>query len=283
MPNFSPVCVICGMGAEDDHHALVGCTLARALREELRSVWSLPSEEVFMVNGKEWLLHLLSKSSAEMRPKVIFLLWRAWHHRNNVVHGDGKASISASVSFLENYLTSFSAAQLGSQCATCDIGTRWNAPEVGSLKANVDAGWDAHSKDAGLGIIVRDWQGKTVLSEWKFIPNCGSAEEAEILACLEGLKHLINLRQWPAVIESDCLRAVQALTTNSPECSRSWALMLEGRELLRVYNEIGIVKAERSCNSVAHVLAQLGKSGFSGSLSLEAPDCVKELIASDIM
>jgi hypothetical protein len=53
--------------------------------------------------------------------------------------------------------------------------------------------------------------------------------------------------------------------------------------LLRVYNEIGIVKAERSCNSVAHVLAQLGKSGFSGSLSLEAPDCVKELIASDIM
>jgi hypothetical protein len=180
-------------------------------------------------------------------------------------------------------LTSFSVAQLGSQSATCDIGTRWTAPEVGFLKANVDAGWDAHSKDAGLGIIVRDWQGKTILSEWKFIPNCGSAEEAEILACLEGLKHLINLRQWPAVIESDCLRAVQALTTNSPECSRSWALILEGRELLRVYNEIGIVKVERSCNSVAHVLAQLGKSGFSGSLILEAPDCVKELIASDIM
>jgi hypothetical protein len=135
------------------------------------------------------------------------------------VHGDGKASISASVSFLENYLTSFSAAQLSPQRATCDIGSRWTAPEVGSLKANVDAGWDAHSKDAGLGIIVRDWQGKTVLSEWKFIPNCGSAEEAEVLACLEGLKHLINLRQWPAVIESDCLRAVQALTTNSPECS----------------------------------------------------------------
>jgi hypothetical protein len=283
MPNISPMCVICGMGVEDDHHALVGCTLARALREELRSVWSLPSEEVFMVNGKEWLLHLLSNSSAEMRPKVIFLLWRAWHHRNNIVHGDGKASISAYVSFLANYLTSFSAAQLGSQSSTCDIGTHWTAPEVGSLKANVDAGWDAHSKDAGLGIIVRDWQGKTILSEWKFIPNCGSAEEAEILACLEGLKHLINLRQWPAVIESDCLRAVQALTTNSPECSRSWALILEGRELLRVYSEIGIVKAERSCNSVTHVLAQLGKSGFSGSLSLEAPDCVKELIASDIM
>jgi hypothetical protein len=152
-----------------------------------------------MVNGKEWLLHLFSNTSAEMRPKVMFLMWRAWHHRNNVVHGDGKASILASVSFLANYLTSFSAAQLGTPSSTCDIGASWVAPKVGSLKANVDAGWDAHSKDVGLGVIVRDWQGKPVLSEWKFIPNCGSAEEAEILACLEGLKHLINLQQWPVI------------------------------------------------------------------------------------
>jgi hypothetical protein len=70
---------------------------------------------------------------------------------------------------------------------------------VGSLKTNVDAGWDAHSRDAGLGIIVQDFQGKVVLSEWKFVPNYGSAKEAEILVCLEGLKHLIGQRQWPAI------------------------------------------------------------------------------------
>jgi hypothetical protein len=156
MPNIDPVCAICGMGVEDDHHALIDCTLARALRHELLSVWSLPSEEVFMVNGKEWLLHLLSNTSAEMRAKVMFLLGRAWHHRNNIVHGDGKASISASDYFLSNYLTLFSATQLDTPSSTCDNGVSWAAPEVGSLKAIVDVGWDAHSKDAGLGIIVRD-------------------------------------------------------------------------------------------------------------------------------
>jgi hypothetical protein len=191
------------MGVEDDHHALIDCTLARALRHELRNVWSLPSEEVFMVNGKEWLLHLLSNTSSEMWAKVIFLLWRAWHHRNNIVHGDGKASISASVSFLSNHLSSFSATQLSTPSSTCDNGVSWAAPEVGSLKTNVDAGWDAHSKDAGLRIIMRDWQGKAKLSEWKFIPNHGSAKETEILACLEGVKHLINLCQGPAMVESD--------------------------------------------------------------------------------
>jgi ribonuclease HI len=268
------------MAAEDDHHALVDCTVARALRFEMRSVWSLPTEMTFDTNGKEWLLHLLSKSPKDMRPKILFLLWRAWHHRNNIVHGDGKASVSASVSFLANYLDSFSA--IKSQ-RTCDNGTSWIPPEPGALKANVDAGWNAHSRDAGIGVVVRDHQGKVILSEWKFSPNCGSAEEAEVLACLAGLKHLIGLRQWPAILESDCLRAIQALSLDSPESSSSWALILEGRELLRIYQDIRVAKVDRVNNSVAHVLAQFSKAGFSGLLSFDAPDCVRELVSSEMM
>jgi hypothetical protein len=34
----SPICKICGREEEDEHHALVKCTLARGLREELRKV-----------------------------------------------------------------------------------------------------------------------------------------------------------------------------------------------------------------------------------------------------
>ena len=116
------------------------------------------------------------------------------------MHGDGKASVSASVNFLVNYQSSFAAIHGPVQNPTCDNKTSWSPPATGSLKANVDAGWDAHSKDAGLGIIVRESEGKVVISEWKHVPNCGSAEEAEILACLQGLKHLIDLRQWPASV-----------------------------------------------------------------------------------
>jgi hypothetical protein len=31
-----------------------------------------------------------------------------WHHHNNIVHGDGKAFVSAPVPYLVNYLESFS-------------------------------------------------------------------------------------------------------------------------------------------------------------------------------
>jgi hypothetical protein len=146
------------MEDEDVHHALIRCTLATALREEMRTVWPLPTDAAFNVTGKEWLLHLLQQLSPDMRSRVLFSLWRVWHHRNNVVHGDGKATITASVNFLANYLTSFTTASNPHASAT----PSWIAPVEGTLKASVDAGWDSHSKDAGLGIIVRDHEGSVI-------------------------------------------------------------------------------------------------------------------------
>jgi hypothetical protein len=47
IPEKDLVCIICGCEDEDDHHALVRCTLARALRDEMRKFWSLPSKDFF--------------------------------------------------------------------------------------------------------------------------------------------------------------------------------------------------------------------------------------------
>ncbi|KAK1609315.1 hypothetical protein QYE76_032988 [Lolium multiflorum] len=50
---------------------------------------------------------------------------------------------------------------------------------MGEVKANVDGGWDALSKKAGFGLIVRDDAGRVIISEWRQIAGCNSAEEAE--------------------------------------------------------------------------------------------------------
>jgi hypothetical protein len=104
IPKTDPTCSICGTEQEDAHHAVVRCTMARALRDGLRSVWSIPPEHVFQLTGVDWFLQLLSTLTEELRVKVLFMFWRAWHHRNNIVHGDGKASVSASVPYLQNYV-----------------------------------------------------------------------------------------------------------------------------------------------------------------------------------
>jgi hypothetical protein len=105
-----PMCPICGNELEDSHHALIRCTMARALREGMRLKWKLPPEADFAYTGNDWLLSLLNKLPERTRAEVIFLFWRTWHHRNNIVHGDGKASIAVSIPFLSNYLESFGTA-----------------------------------------------------------------------------------------------------------------------------------------------------------------------------
>ncbi|KAK1677207.1 hypothetical protein QYE76_038055 [Lolium multiflorum] len=44
IPRILPTCAVCGVDDEDAHHCMVRCTLARALRDGMRTVWSLPSE-----------------------------------------------------------------------------------------------------------------------------------------------------------------------------------------------------------------------------------------------
>jgi ribonuclease HI len=278
---------------EDAHHALVTCTMARALRQDMRKHWALPQESTFLDTGKEWFLNLLDNVDTATRARIIFLLWRVWHHRNNVVHGDGKASLAASVPYLCNYPETFSTLKSAPDpkgklpilpvCRKSYEGliTSWAAPAEGNLKVNVDAGWDTSTKHAGLGIISRDHQGRVMGTEWKFIPWCTFAEEAEVLACLEGLKHAINLQGAAVTVETDCARVVNVISEANKDNSPSWCVYLECKELLKIYRHIRVAKVDRLCNKVAHGLAQLGKKGESGLLQSSTLVSLASLVSEE--
>jgi hypothetical protein len=135
---------------KDAHHALVACTLPRALREELRDHWTLPTELSFRENHKEWIFTLLNNAPKDQRSRIIFLLWRSWHHRNNIVHGDGKASVSASVPYLVNYHNSVAREGDDDGSGT----TSWIFPVADAVKANVDIGWTPRRRWQGLASLL---------------------------------------------------------------------------------------------------------------------------------
>jgi hypothetical protein len=97
------MCNICGREEEDSFHATINCTKARALRYEMRKHWLLPPEHNFAYSGPEWLQNLLLNSSQSQRGKVLMLLWRSWHLRNDIVHGKGQETIARSAAFLTGY------------------------------------------------------------------------------------------------------------------------------------------------------------------------------------
>jgi hypothetical protein len=54
---------------------------------------------------------LLDQLGSPERDQVLFMLWRAWHMRNDMIFGKGKESLRVSVTFVGNYWKSFTNAK----------------------------------------------------------------------------------------------------------------------------------------------------------------------------
>ena len=94
------------MEPEDGYHAVMRCTKAKALRDTMREVWNLLRDTDLTCTGREWVLLTLDKANEEERTHLLFIWWRAWHLRNNIIFGDGKDTIKASADFLQSYASS---------------------------------------------------------------------------------------------------------------------------------------------------------------------------------
>jgi len=87
----------------------------------------------------------------------------------------------------------------------------WEPPQEGWTKVNVDGSYLEQSGEAGVGAVARDANGNVTFMARKFFETCGSAVEAEALACTEGLRwaHQWGLSQ--VILESDCARTISSL------------------------------------------------------------------------
>lgn len=162
------ICNICGNGEEDEHHAIVACTKSRALRQAMREVWLLPPEKSFRFTGCDWLQVLLSTETEDMRAKVLLLLWRCWHLRDDCIHGRGRETIKESVLFLSRYDEELKSACLGissvtgkdtgsltnpKPCISTQPSMHWTAPVRGMVKINSDAAFTPDSGQSWAGAV----------------------------------------------------------------------------------------------------------------------------------
>jgi ribonuclease HI len=69
---------------------------------------------------------------------------------------------------------------------------------------HVDASFLKDTKNGSWGAIARMDDGSVVYSAWGAVNRCQSAEMAEAIACLEGLKLAIDLTHGNLLFETDC-------------------------------------------------------------------------------
>lgn len=185
----------------------------------MMAIWELPVESAFCDKGSDWLQMLLSTCSDPMRLRVLLLLWHCWHLRNNIVHGDGKASINESVGFLERYdeeimgLLTDTESNKGKgliNCVSQQIGkisvrtcSRWQAPAEGTVKINADTSFRSDTGHCLFGDIAQNSTGVPFLSLSRRGNPCSCIEEAEAQAALSGLGALLNAYHGPIIMEMD--------------------------------------------------------------------------------
>ncbi|CAN6177270.1 unnamed protein product [Urochloa humidicola] len=294
-------CTICGMMEENAMHALVWCGHAQTLREAMRDEWDLPNEEFFRRLNPENLISMVTELDIDAGARVLLLLWRTWQVRNNITHASDKLSFAGSVSFLKKYWLELCSIRQGGEqpdrhgksCLTNSLvagrsggaprrGTNWEPPEIGWHKINVDGAFDCETGNGGVGVIIRDHQGRTLLTAWKFIPAAADAEEMEALACWEGIKLAAEWTRNKAVLETDCSSLVSLLGRDTAHRSRLKFVLDETVEVGRDLPEWTVVHTRRERNRVAHELAQLARRTTHCAVwSFNAPICVEHIIAQE--
>jgi hypothetical protein len=132
-----------------------------------------------------------------MRAKILLLLWRAWHLRNDSIHNEGRESIKRSASFLQDYdgaeLQSLTG--LGSHKGKAPMfetktstqheaneRSRWAAPPRGWIKLNTDAAFSRENHPGGTGAIIRDSDGRVLMAACSPLTRCRDAEDAKTRA-----------------------------------------------------------------------------------------------------
>lgn len=189
------------------------------------------------MTGPDWLLVLLDSLNSSDKARVLYLLWRAWFLRNDMIHGKGTATIAESVSFLVNYekvqlpirqqsddikgkgLMYDEPMEKLVQVQTTNQVDKWHAPPEGSAKVNVDAGFIEDTGVSAAGIIIRDCRGLVLFAAQKTLKSCATAVQAEALACLEGLRAAMEWIHMPIILETDSVEVFKALSQQ--ELSRS--------------------------------------------------------------
>ena len=233
----------------------------------------------------------------------MFIWWRAWHHRNDIIFDKGDASIDNSIRFLQNYLASLQ--NIAHGCETRDrkgkekvhqeklikhhsstqekeVKESWGKPEEGWVKCNVDASFSSSDMAGAWGAILRDHNGSIIASAWDRINHCNSAALGEAIACLEGLKLSLAHSDSDIIIETDCSAVLEAFKEDSTNRTEVRLIAKEFKLKKPPDRQVNLLKISRNCNFAAHDLCQFGRRELSGGvLKSSVPECVSKSALND--
>ncbi|RLN24757.1 hypothetical protein C2845_PM07G05680 [Panicum miliaceum] len=206
-------CVVCGRLDEDGSHLFFKCKYVKQLwrcldMEDVRlaleradSAWEAVC---FIMNLKE-----------SVQLKVINGLWHWWLERNRIREGERRRQAEELAYVVGRCTEEFIALNTKVGMLGERRREKWKRPASNKLKINSDGAFNAESGAGGWGFVIRDLDGDVVHAAAGRLEFVVDALQAEVMACLAGVKAACERGMGHVIVETDSLILTQATRTDS--------------------------------------------------------------------
>ena len=231
----------------------------------------------------DWLATMFAYCDSVVFAKYLAVCWGLWWRRNDVVWNGriwhSQQVVNGCFTMLESW---FHANETLANAVTVpSYSSKWQKPDYGWIKINVD---EAVFLDEGaIGAVFQDHQGRFMGGFAKPFPHQTLLEVVEALGVREVLSWIHERSRSRIVVETDCLRVVQAIQHKSCPNTSFGFIIADCLDVLQHLVDVQVVYARRSANSATHCLAK-GASSFT-SLHIwgyTPPQCILSCLHYDV-
>ena len=192
---------------------------------------------------------------------IVAVCWSIWHSRNLAIFKNKREDSHLSVAAAEALVQSYKRIQMPqmskSPPTSLAIQQKWSYPPEGWFKVNVDAAVKMEQQRTGLGIVIRNSEGKVMAAAMRPTKFLSKVDAAEAEAAKFGLEIAENVGCFPLIIESDSKEVVELISIKKSTRTEIFWVISEIQDRMKRLKKVKIQHTPRGCNSLAHSLANL--------------------------
>ncbi|KAJ0008133.1 hypothetical protein Pint_29753 [Pistacia integerrima] len=278
-----PFCPFSCSEEEDVLHALWGCATAKDIWSSCFLIFQKMNSN--FTDFRELVMVFLSKLEEKHLAEFGVVVSKIWQRRNEFTF---KHHISTPSQIIHHATQELDMLKSLHQTRTSPNAhpqipdpnsPRWQPPPEGIFKISWDASVRKEDYTIGVGIAIRDWQGKfmaTMRMKKTMFPDVHLAEsfaalQAVILAADIGINQII--------LERDALQVVNDLLRDEENWGQAALISMDTKAISRNFQTFSVHHVKRASNVIVHSLAKDALTIDDVLVELEdIPNCIGSLV-----
>ncbi|KAH1097585.1 hypothetical protein J1N35_014506 [Gossypium stocksii] len=202
-----------GEKTETTDHVFRECPVTVEMWSELTFQHMLRNQNMDLEQWLTWVIEQLNPWQCSI---FCCTIWAIWGARNKRIHENRISTSKEITGFVNKYITEITDdIEKNSVRLTKNIG--WRFPPETFVKINFDGAYNGRQNLAASGIVVKDEEGRVLLSHSKIHQEIPSVFAAEVVACWEAVKVGVEKKWRHIIIEGDSLAIIKKCKSNSQD------------------------------------------------------------------